>query len=160
MAGLERTFTRAEASKEMLLVVAGLLVGGLAWPDQALAGSTGRAIRHEGRRWIGTPYVPGGTNLHKGVDCDAYTKKVAARCGIYLPWGPTAQAYGGFARGGRPRCGDLVSFKERGPGGPITHVALYSGNGNILHASSYWNQVVEKPMRYVKGYTGNPRVYR
>jgi cell wall-associated NlpC family hydrolase len=56
------------------------------------------------------------------------------------------------------RAGDLVFFKEAGEGYPITHVAVYSGSGNIIHASTYWGQVVERPMKYVGGYYGAKRL--
>jgi cell wall-associated NlpC family hydrolase len=55
------------------------------------------------------------------------------------------------------RPGDEVFFKENGPGGPITHVGIYSGNGRIVHASLYWRKVVEKEMRYIDGYFGAKR---
>jgi cell wall-associated NlpC family hydrolase len=56
------------------------------------------------------------------------------------------------------RPGDLVFFKEAGEGYPITHVGIYSGSGNIIHASTYWGQVVERPMQYVSGYYGARRL--
>jgi hypothetical protein len=51
--------------------------------------------------------------------------------------------------------GDEVFFREHG--GPITHVAIYSGNGNVVHASSYYGKVVESKMKYISGYTGARR---
>jgi cell wall-associated NlpC family hydrolase len=51
--------------------------------------------------------------------------------------------------------GDEVFFRENG--GPITHVAIYSGNGNVVHASSYYGKVVESKMKYITGYTGARR---
>jgi cell wall-associated NlpC family hydrolase len=52
----------------------------------------------------------------------------------------------------------LVFFKEAGPNRPITHVGIYSGRGYILHASTYWGQVVESPMNAVDGYYGARRL--
>ena len=54
--------------------------------------------------------------------------------------------------------GDLVFFKERGYGRPITHVGIYSGNGYILHASSYFGKVVNSKMKYIRGYYGARRI--
>jgi cell wall-associated NlpC family hydrolase len=56
------------------------------------------------------------------------------------------------------RPGDLVYFKEAGEDYPITHVGIYSGRDNIIHASSYWGQVVERPMEHVSGYFGARRL--
>lgn len=53
--------------------------------------------------------------------------------------------------------GDEVFFKEGGRRGGITHVGIYSGNGNIVHASSYFKKVVESKMRYINGYSGAKR---
>jgi cell wall-associated NlpC family hydrolase len=57
------------------------------------------------------------------------------------------------------RPGDEVFFKE-GNSRYITHVGIYSGNGRIVHASSYWGRVVEKEMRYIDGYFGAKRFRR
>ena len=56
--------------------------------------------------------------------------------------------------------GDHVFFREHGRRGPITHVGVYSGNGNIVHASSYFGKVVESKMRYINGFTGAKRYKR
>ncbi len=55
------------------------------------------------------------------------------------------------------RPGDLVFFKE-GESSFITHVAIYSGRGNIIRASSYWGRVVESPIKYLGGYYGARRL--
>lgn len=54
------------------------------------------------------------------------------------------------------RPGDIVFFREGG--GRITHVGVYSGRGNLVHASSYFNKVVESKMKYIRGFTGAIRV--
>ena len=50
------------------------------------------------------------------------------------------------------RPGDLVFFKEAGRSRPITHVGIYSGNGNLVHASNFFGKVVESKMKYMRGY--------
>lgn len=151
-----RKYSRAEAQRKLLLAAAGAMMG--LWSmDELGARGAQRKIVRVGRNFIGTPYVPGGTNLRRGVDCDAYTKKTFRRSGIRIPWGPANQAYGGRARRGSPQPGDIVAFNEHGGG--ISHVGIYSGGGFILHASSYFDEVVESEMRYVRGHVAT-RVYR
>ena len=58
------------------------------------------------------------------------------------------------------RRGDHVFFREHGRSGPITHTGVYSGNGNIVHASSYFGKVVESKMKYINGFTGGKRYKR
>ncbi len=58
------------------------------------------------------------------------------------------------------RPGDLVFFDENRNGRlqPWDHLGIYSGNGNLIHASSYFGEVVESKMRYINGYWGARRL--
>src|SRR3712207_8959851 len=56
------------------------------------------------------------------------------------------------------RPGDIVFFKEGKRKRGITHVGIYSGNGNLVHASAFFGKVVESKMRYIKGYSGAKRL--
>jgi cell wall-associated NlpC family hydrolase len=85
--------------------------------------------------YVGVPYVWGG-NTPKGFDCSGFTKYVFAKSGITLPRTSREQVRAGSAvaadfRALRP--GDLMMFAE--PGEAISHVAIYVGNGRIIHAS-------------------------
>jgi len=105
------------------------------------------------RTWIGTPYVRGGCT-RDGIDCSCFTKRVFEKFGKSLPDDPELQwNHGTRVDRADLRKGDLVFFKEGGAN-YITHVGIYSGNGYILHASTYFDKVVEKEMRYVDGYFG------
>jgi cell wall-associated NlpC family hydrolase len=82
-------------------------------------------------------YVWGGNTPSQGFDCSGFTKYIYGRNGIDLPRTSREQARVGTGiaadfRALRP--GDLMFFAE--PGGAISHVAIYAGNGWILHASS------------------------
>lgn len=85
-------------------------------------------------QFVGNPYVWGGTSLTNGADCSGFTMSVMAKYGVYLPHSSRAQA----------NCGTRVSASEAQPGDlffygsgkGINHVAIYIGNGQIVHASS------------------------
>jgi cell wall-associated NlpC family hydrolase len=86
--------------------------------------------------YVGVPYVWGG-NTPKGFDCSGFTKYIFAKSGITLPRTSREQVRAGSAvapdfRSLRP--GDLMLFAE--PGEAISHVAIYVGNGRIIHSSS------------------------
>ena len=85
----------------------------------------------------GVRYVWGGNTPGEGFDCSGFTKYVFAKSGISLPRTSREQARVGAAvspdfRALRP--GDLMMFAE--PGQAISHVAIYAGNGIIVHSST------------------------
>ena len=114
-------------------------------------------------RWhIGTRYrssPPNPCRSYRMEDCSCHTKVVFKELsGKNLPDDPVAQwRLGRKVSKSELRPGDLVFFKE-GRSKKITHVGFYSGNGNIVHASGYWGKVVERPMKYVSGYSGAKRL--
>jgi cell wall-associated NlpC family hydrolase len=121
-----------------------------------------RAIIRQGRKHLGTPYrlsPPAPCWAYRKEDCSCFTKLVFKPFGKRLPDHPVKQYWRGkkVSRANLKR-GDLVFFKEAGWNRPITHVVMYSGNGYVLHASSYFGKVVESKMRYLKGYFGAKRL--
>lgn len=124
------------------------------------ARATGLEVVRRARAHIGTPYrlsPPLTCEAFRSEDCSCHTSLVFSKW-LSLPDYPVGQW-----EAGRPvaksdlRPGDLVFFKEGGSS-IITHVAIYSGRGNIIHASFYWGRVVESPMTYVSGYFGAKRL--
>ena len=86
-------------------------------------------------QFVGNPYVWGGTSLTNGADCSGFTMSVMAHFGVSLPHSSAAQASCGKSiKSSQMRPGDLVFYS--GSGGGINHVALYIGNGQVVHASS------------------------
>ena len=84
-------------------------------------------------QFVGNPYVWGGTSLTHGADCSGFTLSIYAKYGIYLPHSSAAQAnYGRRISASEAQPGDLFFYG----GGRISHVAIYIGNGQIVHASS------------------------
>ncbi len=89
-----------------------------------------------GKEHIGTPYrygAPAGVTY--AFDCSSYVQYVFGKFGVDLPRTSISQAYTGQKVDiGFLSVGDLVFFRTLGGG--ISHVAIYAGNGMILHASS------------------------
>lgn len=84
--------------------------------------------------YVGYPYVWGGTSLTNGVDCSGFTMQIMAKYGVYLPHSASAQAgYGRSVSSSELQPGDLIFY---GSGSDISHVAIYIGNGQIVHASN------------------------
>ena len=80
-------------------------------------------------QFVGNPYVHGGTSLTNGADCSGFTQSVYKQFGISLPRIPEAQGNVGTPVDGIANAlpGDVICY----PG----HVAIYIGNGQIVHAS-------------------------
>ena len=85
-------------------------------------------------QFVGNPYVAGGTSLTNGADCSGFTYSVFADCGISIPRDSRSQAAGGtLVDLSAIQPGDLLFYSN---GGSINHVALYIGNGQVVHAST------------------------
>ena len=120
----------------------------------------GSQVVAEARKYMGTRYVLGGSEAcspYEAMDCTCLTTTVFGKFGEQLPDGPAQQMqYGTEVSRENLRPGDIVFFKEDGQ--TITHVSIYSGNGKIVHASSYFGEVVESEMEYIRGYAGARRL--
>lgn len=85
-------------------------------------------------QFVGNRYVWGGTSLEKGVDCSGFTMRILGKYGILLPHSSRAQpSYGTKISASEAKPGDLFFY---GSGRSISHVAIYIGNGQIVHASN------------------------
>jgi hypothetical protein len=121
----------------------------------------GPEVVRRARAHIGTPYrhsPPLPCQAFRSEDCSCLTSTVFSKW-LTLPDDPVAQwRMGESVAKSDLLPGDLVFFKEAGEANPITHVAIYSGSNNIIHASTYWGHVVERPMEQVSGYYGAKRL--
>jgi len=92
------------------------------------------SLTRSAMRFIGTPYVFGGTSP-SGFDCSGYVQHVFAMLGISLPRTADAQYYAGRPTTGGIQAGDLVFFQTYEPG--PSHVGIYIGGGKFIHSSSH-----------------------
>lgn len=85
-------------------------------------------------QFVGNPYVAGGTSLTKGADCSGFVQSVFRDCGYSIPRSSREQAGSGREVSlDQIQPGDLLFYSK---GGSINHVALYIGNGQVVHAST------------------------
>lgn len=87
-----------------------------------------------GMQYLGNPYVYGGNSLTKGIDCSGFVKQIFAKYGYSLP--RTSREYpnvGTRVPIDQIKPGDILIYKY---GSRIGHVAIYIGNGKILHAAN------------------------
>jgi len=87
------------------------------------------------KQFLGNPYVWGGTSLTKGADCSGFVLSVFKKFGVSLSHYSGAQANEGTRISAADlKPGDLVFYGNSR--GTINHVAIYIGNGQVIHASS------------------------
>jgi cell wall-associated NlpC family hydrolase len=126
--------------------------------SRSLERFSGRDVVRQTRRHIGDRYRYG-TCTKSIKSCTCLTKTAVQPFGHRMGMSESGQwRYDRSKRidKSRLRPGDEVFFKE-GRSNYITHGGIYSGNGRIVHASSYWGKVVEKEMKYIDGYFGAKR---
>lgn len=109
---------------------------------------------NKAKQYLGDRYVWGGTTLGRGVDCSGYTQQIYKKFGITIPRTSRAQASSGTKiSSSNLKPGDLVFY---GKGGYINHVAIFIGNGKIIHASNrrdgikISNMYYRQPVKYVR----------
>lgn len=110
-----------------------------------------------GLQFVGGRYVWGGTNPNTGADCSGFVQYVMRNAaGVSLPRTSREQAKTGRSiNSSEMRPGDLIYYTNSG--GTVNHVAMYIGNGQVVHAASKrsgiristWNY--RKP-RYIRSY--------
>ena len=91
--------------------------------------SMGQQIASYACQFVGNPYKAGGTSLTDGADCSGFVQSVYRHFGYVLPRDSTSQRSAGRA----------VDYANAQPGDIICyagHVAIYLGNGQIVHAST------------------------
>ncbi|MEE1314819.1 MAG: NlpC/P60 family protein [Faecalimonas sp.] len=111
--------------------------------------------------FAGTPYVFGG-KTPKGWDCSGFTKWVMEHCmGVILPKSAAEQGAGGRPIDKNNRAawkpGDIITYNENG--GAVSHVAIYIGDGKLIHAlSAKYDTLIQDVDYYERWDTGTRMV--
>ena len=122
-------------------------------PGEALTDATFRRLITEAEKYLGYPYVWGGSTPATSFDCSGFVCWVFQNSGVYPLSRTTAQGiYNQCARvspqDAKP--GDIIFFKGTYNTSEVSHVGIYVGNGMMIHAgnpiqytsvnTNYWTQ--------------------
>ena len=131
--------------------------------DAAAAAQSGKGqeIADYALQFVGYPYVYGGSSP-KGFDCSGFTSYVYKQFGYSLQRTASGQLDNGYAVSmSELQPGDLVIFKKGGSSKPASHVGLYIGNNQFVHASTSKVGVIVSGMDeayYTTGFVGGRRL--
>lgn len=105
------------------------------------------AISSYAMQFLGGRYAYGQNDPHRGVDCSGFTRYILGNyAGVYLNRTAAAQSKQGKAISiDNARPGDLLFY---GNGGSVDHVAMYIGNGQVIHASNERNGIIVSSWNY------------
>ncbi len=97
--------------------------------------SVGDALIQDAKQFLGNRYVYGGTSLTNGIDCSAFTQQIMARQGVSITRTSSSQyANDGYkVSSDNLQKGDLLFY---GYNGAVSHVGIYIGDGQIIHANT------------------------
>ncbi|KKO55508.1 C40 family peptidase [Paenibacillus sp. DMB20] len=105
--------------------------------EAAATTTKGQQVVKFGKKYMGTPYDFGAsTSTTRVFDCSSFMKHIFKKYGVNLPRTSAAQSKVGVAVSkANLRPGDMVFFSSgsRANGRNVTHVAIYAGDGKILH---------------------------
>lgn len=123
-------------------------------PGEALTDETFRKLITEAEKYLGYPYVWGGSSPQTSFDCSGFVCWVFKNSGVYPLGRTTAQGIFDQCTPVRPsdaKPGDIIFFTGTyNSGCPVSHVGIYVGNGMMIHCgnpisyasvnSNYWTQ--------------------
>lgn len=110
--------------------------------SSSASANKGKQIVDYAVQFVGNPYVSGGTSLTNGADCSGFVQSVFKHFGISLPRTTYEQVETGTSISvSNLQPGDLVFYY---PG--ITHVGIYIGNNQIVHAANTKTGIVTSPL--------------
>ncbi len=123
------------------------------------SGSLGEDIVNFAMQYLGSPYAYGGNSLTNGIDCSGFTYQVMKNNGIYISRSSSSQYSndGYYISTDELQKGDLVFY---GYSGSVSHVGIYIGGGQIIHANDERTGVIISNLypSHGKPYIGAKRV--
>lgn len=98
-------------------------------------------------KFVGNRYVWGGTSLTNGADCSGFVQSIYGDFGYSIPRTSRSQAVGAGIKVSESdlQPGDLIFYAN---GGTVNHVAMYIGNGKIVHAANSRQGIITSQYRY------------
>ncbi len=103
--------------------------------------SSGRAVVGFAKKFVGNPYVYGGSSLTRGADCSGFVMAVYKHFGVTLPHDAGAdRALGKAVKMSEAQPGDLICY--------YGHIGIYAGNGKIVHAMDEANDITVSKIGY------------
>lgn len=136
-----------EADQATLEAVEAELIQAKASREAEKAADFRQSVVDYALQFVGGKYKSGGKDPHTGADCSGFTWYVMKHAaGINLNPSSRGQATQGTpVSADQMKPGDLVFYSS---GGAINHVALYIGNGQVVHASTYATGIKISPWNY------------
>jgi cell wall-associated NlpC family hydrolase len=105
------------------------------FPNTGPVGGARQRVVDISKSLLGIPYVWGGTDPDRGLDCSGFVQYVYKQMGVNLPRISAAQARAGKRIGlGQLQVGDLVGWDNSSRNNGADHIAIYIGNGQIIEA--------------------------
>ena len=125
------------------------------------ASANGNAIAQYALQFVGYPYVYGGSSP-SGFDCSGFVRYVCSQKGYSVNRTASAQMDNGTPVSySQLQSGDLVFFNNGNSSKRATHVGIYIGNGQFVHASTSTTGVIISDMNsayYTTGFVGARRL--
>ncbi|RNL62654.1 lytic transglycosylase [Nocardioides marmoriginsengisoli] len=127
---------RATTSTAFASALTGALDETAATPYSGDIPASGDAVVTEARKYLGLPYVWGGTDPRKGLDCSGLVQLVYKNLGYDLPRVSSDQARAGtpVASLAEAQPGDLLAWDNSSRNNGADHIAIYVGDGKMIEA--------------------------
>jgi cell wall-associated NlpC family hydrolase len=121
---------------------AGASTAGSSAAVTASGSGAGSDVANYALQFVGNPYVYGGSSLTNGTDCSGFVMSVYGHFGVSLPHSSASDRSQGYDVGGisNAQPGDIVCYSG--------HVAIYIGNGQIVHASTSKTGIIVSDANY------------